>query len=93
MIAAWDAARRAAKVLLRDHGATRVVAFGSLVRGDWMPAHSDIDLAVEGVGDDDYLTAHGAALSAAGGPVDLVRIETAAPGLRRCIETEGRELG
>ena len=46
---AWAVARQAASLLRESFGASRVIAFGSLVHGAWFGAHSDIDLAVEGV--------------------------------------------
>jgi predicted nucleotidyltransferase len=46
---AMDIARRAA-ARLRELGATRVVLFGSLPRGTYVPGESDIDLYFEGIG-------------------------------------------
>jgi len=54
---AWQIARHAAVLLKEQFGATRVVAFGSLVHGHWFSSASDIDLAAWGVKTDDYFVA------------------------------------
>ena len=46
--AALDLAKRAA-ARLRELGATRIVLFGSLARGTYVPGESDIDLYFEGL--------------------------------------------
>jgi predicted nucleotidyltransferase len=46
---ASDAARKVALYLKASHGATRVVLFGSALKGVFRPGHSDIDLYFEGV--------------------------------------------
>lgn len=43
---AWDVARRAAGILREKYGATRVRAFGSILRPERFHACSDVDLAV-----------------------------------------------
>jgi len=45
---AMDVAREAAE-FLRGHGATRVLLFGSLARGNYDPKSSDIDIYFEGI--------------------------------------------
>lgn len=49
-LAAFHSAQRAA-VILREHGAGRVMLFGSLARKEDFEPHSDIDLAVWGIPD------------------------------------------
>ena len=79
-----DAAR-----LLRDrHGARRVVLFGSL-RGTAVTEFSDVDLAVEGLTSDRYFEALAELMALFGGPVDLVRLETAPQSLRERIAADG----
>lgn len=85
-------ASRVATLLRERHGARRVVLFGSLARGTWVPERSDIDLAVEGVSESGYLSALGAAQMCALGPVDLVRLEDASASLREAVQREGKEL-
>jgi len=46
---ASESARKVASYLKTSHGATRVVLFGSALKGDFRPGHSDIDLYFEGV--------------------------------------------
>jgi tRNA nucleotidyltransferase (CCA-adding enzyme) len=46
---ASESARKVASYLKTSHGATRVVLFGSALKGDFRPGHSDIDLYFEGI--------------------------------------------
>ena len=46
---AWELARYAAAVLRRQFGATRILAFGSLVHAGCFTAWSDIDIAAWGI--------------------------------------------
>ncbi len=71
---AWSAARAIAAALRRDFGATRVLVFGSLVRGQFLP-DSDIDLAVEGVAPADFFPALAQAGKLTRFPVDLKPLE------------------
>lgn len=64
--------------LLCGRGATRVVLFGSLATGDVHDC-SDIDLATEGLPSFEYWAALADLGAIAPVPVDLVRIEDAAP--------------
>jgi predicted nucleotidyltransferase len=87
---AWRVARKAARVLRRKFGATRVVVFGSLVHDVWFAAWSDIDLAAWGMPDDRF---YGAVAAVAGlSPafkVDLLDPETCGPALRAAVERDG----
>ncbi len=90
---AWRVARRAAAHLRERFGARRVVLFGSLARGDPFDEHSDVDLAVWGVDEWDYLRAISHLLDL--DPlisVDLIRAEEAPPSLMAVIEEKGTEL-
>jgi predicted nucleotidyltransferase len=94
--AAWEAARAAAALLRERYGATRVVVFGSLARGDFTLG-SDIDLAAWDVAPQRYFEAVSFLLDlgadmggAAGGfRIDVVAPEVAPAPLRREIEREG----
>lgn len=96
-----DRRRRAAMVRSRlpevvrrltvELGATKVVLFGSLLRGE-LHEGSDVDLAVEGLAAGTYFHAVDRAAEAAGVPVDLVPLEEASPELRALIEEEGEVL-
>ena len=81
----------AVALLVERHRATRVVLFGSLAEGSYSE-HSDVDLAVEGMPSAAYFQALAELMALFGGPVDLVRIEDAAPSLRAHIEEAGRPL-
>jgi predicted nucleotidyltransferase len=86
------AARAMASVLGRHPAVRRVCLFGSAATGD-TAAHSDVDLAVEGLPASDYLEAWTTVEEAAAGlPFDLVRLEDAAESLRKTILGEGRLL-
>jgi len=90
---AWIAARRAADVLRRRFGATRVVAFGSLARRDWFTPWSDIDLAAWDIPPDLFYRAVAAVAGLSPEfKVDLVAPEDCQPALRRVIEQEGAAL-
>jgi predicted nucleotidyltransferase len=51
---AWEIARKAAKLLREHFGVARVRVFGSLLHDYQFNAGSDIDLAVEGLNQDEY---------------------------------------
>lgn len=86
-VAAWMAARHAARVLKEGFGATRVVVFGSLAHGAWFATHSDIDLAVEGIPPDAFWRAWCALDQLGTGvEIDLMAIESAPAQLRAEIE-------
>jgi predicted nucleotidyltransferase len=90
---AWAIARQAADLLRRRFDVDRVVLFGSLARGDMFHAHSDVDLAVWGLAEAEYLQAVSSLLDLEGSiDVDLVRMEEAKPDLRRRIEMEGKPI-
>lgn len=81
-----------ALLLKSKYGVRRVLLVGSLARGDARPG-SDIDLAVEGLGQADLFRA-GAELEreARGFEVDLVPLEDASFDFRLAAEREGIEL-
>lgn len=85
---AWIAARRAADLLRAEFGASRVVLFGSLARGD-LTLHSDIDLAAWGIPRDDYFVAVARVQDvSAEFKVDLVEADHCKPTLARAIADE-----
>jgi predicted nucleotidyltransferase len=91
--AAWSIARRAARLLKEEFGATRVVAFGSLAHGAWFGPRSDIDLAVEGIPPQAFWRAW-CALDRLDPTVDidLVAMESAPDRLRDEISRQGVAL-
>jgi predicted nucleotidyltransferase len=86
---AWASARRAADVL-RQSGATRVHAFGSLTRAGIFDARSDIDLAEEGIPVSKFWRASADADAATGDfELDIVDLADCQPELRQVILREG----
>ena len=89
---AWAHARDAAEVL-RRFGATRVFAFGSLARTGVFDARSDIDLAEEGIRDEEFWRAYAEAAEAAGDfELDVVDVIHCPPELCAVILREGVPL-
>lgn len=90
---AWEVARQAARLLRETFGATRVVAFGSLVHGAWFNPDSDIDLAVEGVPAEAFWRAWAAVDRVnASFAIDLVAIEAASATFRTEFLNQGVAL-
>jgi len=91
--AAALALAKAAALLREQHGATRVLLYGSTAHGLWFTNESDIDLAVEGITADRFWRAWSAV--AALDPafeINLVDWEDATAALRAAIEREGIPL-
>jgi predicted nucleotidyltransferase len=93
----WERAREAAHVaaqLLRQElGATRVVAFGSLVHPVWFTPWSDIDLAAWGIPPEMFYRAVASVTGLSPEfEIDLVAPEDCRPALRQVIEREGMDL-
>lgn len=91
--AAWDAAHQAAALLRERFGATKVIAFGSLVHGQGFSSSSDIDLAVWGMTPDEYFTAVAQLQDiSAVFKIDLVDMAHCKDTLREAIQRGGMEL-
>ena len=83
----WDVAGKAALKLKNDFGATDVVVFGSLLRPDFFDDRSDVDIAVKGVPEHQFLRAVAVVTGLDNEiTVDLIRIEDASPSLVRQVE-------
>lgn len=90
---AWSVARRAASLLKKEFGATRVVVFGSLVHKDCFTAWSDVDLAAWGIRPQDTFRAVAALLGLSDDvEINLVDVATCRPSLLATIEGEGIDL-
>jgi predicted nucleotidyltransferase len=86
-------ARRAAKLLRRNFGASRVVVFGSLAHRAWFTPWSDIDLAAWGIPADRFYSAVAAVTGLSSDfKVDLVDPEDCRPSLRQTLDRERIEL-
>lgn len=92
-----EIARQAAQILKEQFQVKRVVLFGSLLNVESMHDHSDIDLAVWGLADDQLLSAWSTLdtsidFQAAFPYIDLVPVEKAFAHIRNSIETAHLEL-
>ena len=88
-----EVARQAATLLRQRFHVENVVVFGSLLRPEHFGERSDVDLAVQGLAEEDFLSAVAAVTSL--DPeiiVDLVAIEQASSSLRQHLEQEGRQI-
>lgn len=89
----WEIARQGAQLLKEQFGVQRVVLFGSLLDSSRIHQLSDIDLAVWGLDEKQYLRALAALLDLDPDfSVDLVEVEWARPKILTAIETAGVEL-
>lgn len=70
----------------------KVWIFGSILDASRFDLTADIDLACEGLPDNEYWTAYALLESCGDIPFDLVLLETCAPRLRDRIRSEGRLL-
>lgn len=90
---AWAFARSAARLLKKQYGATRVVAFGSLLFPEDFGPLSDIDLAVEGVAWPAYFRAWAAVEQLTREfQVDLIDLATVSARFRERVMAEGESL-
>lgn len=79
------------ELLVRKFGATRVILFGSLVRGRFSP-QSDIDLAVEGIEKARFFEALAEVNSMSQAWIDLKPLESLEPHFRRRVIERGECL-
>ena len=77
--------------ILKRHGATKIVLFGSLCSGSLRPM-SDIDLAVEGIAQDSWMRALADVLMALDRPIDLKPLEEIEASFREKILQKGEVL-
>lgn len=90
---AWEAARKAARLLRRQFNAKRVAVFGSLARETGFNRWSDVDIAVWGLAPEDTFRAIGAVMDLdTAVPVNLVDVNTARPALVAAINRESITL-
>jgi len=90
---AWETARKAARLLKEEFGATRVVLFGSLAHSERFTLWSDVDLAAWRIRPEDAFRAVAAVLGVDSEiEINLVDMSMCRPALRETIEREGIEL-
>lgn len=82
---------RKAVAILRKHGASRVILYGSLARGDYH-LDSDIDICYEGIRDRDYFRVVAECLMGIPRRVSLVDFRRTHGIFRSRIEQEGQVL-
>jgi predicted nucleotidyltransferase len=83
-------ARQAARILKEDFGVARVLLFGSLATESWFHVRSDVDLAVEGLKQEDFWRADSRLEQISNGfEIDLVDLRTAPPRLAQAIRGHG----
>jgi len=87
----WEQARQAAAKLKAVFGVEQVMVFGSLTHADRFTQWSDIDLAVWGLTDQNWLQA---SLAVRVGDIELnlVDVQTCTPEVLASIEREGVRL-
>jgi uncharacterized protein len=91
--AAWQVARKAAKLLREEYQATKVVVFGSLLSEARFTAWSDVDIAAWGIAPDKTFRAIGAVMDLDSSiEINLVDVNTCSPALLQSIETEGVDV-
>ncbi len=90
---AWALAREVANLLKRKYGASRVVAFGSLVDRGRFTRWSDVDIAAWGLSVDVFYPAVAEVAEIDPEiPVDLIDMNDCPQSLRDSIEREGVDL-
>jgi predicted nucleotidyltransferase len=80
------------RILSHEYGVKKVVLFGSLTTPHRFSFHSDIDLAVEGLKEENFLEAYGEVLINSKFKVDLVMIEQAGEKFKQRLEKEGKVI-
>lgn len=89
---AWESARCVAEVLRQAFGASRVIAFGSLIEKGMFHERSDIDLAVQGISPERFFRAVAAALGVSEFSVDLIDLDICPAAVRDEILRKGVPL-
>ncbi len=89
---AWELARQAAARLKAEFGVERVMVFGSLAQADRFTQWSDIDLAVWGLTNQNWLKAMGAVHYLGEIPINVVDVGCCRQSLLATIEREGVTL-
>lgn len=85
---AWADVQQIVRLLRSEFGATQIIVFGSLAKGDGFDAESDIDIAAEGISPQNYFMAMAAANRISHHWVDLKPIESLDPHfLQKVLET------
>ncbi|MFQ5753486.1 MAG: nucleotidyltransferase family protein [bacterium] len=78
--------------VLKQHGANRIILFGSLCYDEHFRKPSDIDLAVEGIAKQNFCRAYAELIMALDWPVDLKPLEELEKYFKERILQQGRIL-
>ena len=90
---ACEVAHTTADLLRERFGATRIIAFGSIVHCAWFTPWSDIDLVAWGIPVSEFYRAVAVVTGLSSEfEIDLLDPETCRPALQEWIEREGIEL-
>lgn len=85
--------RKIAALFKERFGAKKVILFGSMAHEAWFVSDSDVDIAVEGLGSEDYWRAWETAEELIPDiPVDLIDLGSATESLKKAINRYGVEL-
>ncbi|MFQ6091853.1 MAG: nucleotidyltransferase family protein [bacterium] len=85
---AFALAKKVCSLLVKKYGATKVVLFGSAVKGRWS-RDSDIDLGVEGIGKEVFIKVLVETEELIGRSVDIKPLEECKGFFKERIEKEG----
>lgn len=91
---ARNTARKCSKLLKRKYNVRKVYIIGSLVAKQRFDLHSDIDLVVSDLNNDDYITAYGDCreLCPPDLDLDLIPIEAANSSVKQKVAGQGKSL-
>ncbi|MEZ4512982.1 MAG: nucleotidyltransferase domain-containing protein [Chloroflexota bacterium] len=79
------------KNILRRYGASKIILYGSLARGDFR-GDSDIDLCYEGIPDEKFFTVLADCIMTTAIPVSIINLNDAQGYLKQRILSEGTVL-
>jgi predicted nucleotidyltransferase len=81
-----------AVAILKNHGAKRIILFGSLHQGERFHRGSDIDLAVEGIPPQKFIRASADLMMALDWPIDLKPLDEVDDFFRKIILQKGEVI-
>lgn len=84
--------QRISNILSKQYGVRKVILFGSITKPDRFSFHSDIDIAVEGLDEKDFLDAYGDVLVNSNFKVDLIMIEKTGVKFKQRLKKEGKVI-
>jgi len=79
-------------VMLKRYGAERIILFGSMVEGDKFGGRSDIDIAVEGIKEEEFLRAYADCMMEFDFEIDLKPLEKLTSLFRKMVLEKGEVI-